>query len=129
MVPSRMHRLRTRIQSTNLERDELAELRCVELPTRVLRNGGSSCWRVGSPGLAITLQDLDTDRRAKTETELFDKVAVRRILGYRWRDHSERLGYDIVGKRQLRFHGYVARILADFSPIGFCFVGIRGAGP
>ena len=54
---------------TSLERDE-AGRRCVALPILVQKDEGSSLSLAGPPGLAVFLRDLDSDRRAKTETEL-----------------------------------------------------------
>ena len=43
---------------------------CVALPIPVQRDEGPSLSLAGPPGLVLFLLDLNSDRRAKTETEL-----------------------------------------------------------
>ena len=42
----------------------------IVLPILVQKDEGPSFSLAGPPGLAVFLRDLDSDRRAKTETEL-----------------------------------------------------------
>ena len=51
------------------------------LPILVQKDEGPSLPLAGPPGLAVFLRDLDSDRRAKTETELLRTMSLRRTLG------------------------------------------------
>ena len=84
---SLVYQLRIRSQSTtgtSLDCEEFAGRRCVALPILVQKVEGPSLSLAGPPGLAVILWDLDSDRRAKTETELFlySTLSLTRILGY-----------------------------------------------
>ena len=106
-----------------VERDEFAGRMCVALPLLVLKEEGSSFSLSGPAGLAIFMQDLDCDRRAKSETFLnfFATISLRRILVYRWhvymsndlvlRKAGLRQVSCIVRERQLRVYRHVARFL------------------
>ena len=52
------------------KRDKFAGRGCVALPIRVQKDEGPSLSLAGPPDLVLFLRDLDTNRRAKTGTEL-----------------------------------------------------------
>ena len=55
---------------TSLKHDEFAGRRCVVLLILVQKDEGPSFSFAGPPNVAVFLLDLDSDRRAKWETEL-----------------------------------------------------------
>ena len=65
-----VHVTNIQFDQTSLEGDEFAGRICVALPILVQQDEGPSLSLAGLAGLAVLLRDLDSDRRAKTNTEL-----------------------------------------------------------